>query len=279
VDDLRLLHVDIDTMFVMSASGRIERENDPDRSTGPRVFFAGCPFGNLTRVRYDVHDRIAQRVVEVAAIEPPWRDPDVMPACADKIVELLSNGQPPAISHALIYKLPNGLKYEHSAPIVRGDSEEGRQMLARLADRGIPDYMQTAGFKGAGGLLGALVRCPRSRGCRVDGVRRSPRSQRRGDRRLYVSEISRQWTRVGRNGLLVVDALAKSACTLLQHEQVQPIIAARRQSPGIAFDRRQRPHRLTSTDPTKSCAANVSARPRRSYASSDALQLPRASTL
>jgi hypothetical protein len=149
-DDLRLLEVDIDTMFVMSAAGRIERENDPDRWSGPRVFFAGCPFGNLTRVRYDVDDQLAIRILEAAANEPPWRDPDVMPACAEKIVELLSAGQTTAISPALIYRLPNGLRYEHTAAIVRGDSDEGRQLLARLADRGMPDYMQTAGFKGVG---------------------------------------------------------------------------------------------------------------------------------
>jgi hypothetical protein len=137
-------------MFVMSATGRIERENDPDRSSGPRVFFAGCPFGNLTRVRYDLSEDVAIRMLDVAAKEPPWRDPDAMPACAEKIVELLSGGQPAAISMALIYQLPNGLRYEHPAAIVRGDCEEGRQMLARLADRGTPDYMQTAGFKGVG---------------------------------------------------------------------------------------------------------------------------------
>jgi hypothetical protein len=137
-------------MFVMSATGRIERENDPDRSSGPRVFFVGGPFGNLTRIRYDVDDDVAMRILEVAAAEPPWRDPDAMPACAEKIVELLSGSQPPTISTALIYQLPNGLRYEHPAAIVRGDSDEGRQMLARLANRGMPDYMQTAGFKGVG---------------------------------------------------------------------------------------------------------------------------------
>jgi len=110
----------------------------------------GCPFGNLTRVRHDVDDTVARRILEVAAEEPRWRDPDAMPACVEKIVELLSDGQPAAVSTALIYQLPNGLRYEHPAAIVRGDSDEGRQMLARLAERGMPDYMQTAGFKGVG---------------------------------------------------------------------------------------------------------------------------------
>jgi hypothetical protein len=147
-DDLRLLRVDIDTMFVMSASGCIERENDPDRSPGPRLFFAGCPFGNVARVRHDVNDRIAQSVLDLTANAPPWRDPDMLPAGVEKIVELLSGGQPAetVVGHP-IYKLPNDLRYEHPAPIVRGDFPEGRAMLARLAERGMPDYMVDAGFK------------------------------------------------------------------------------------------------------------------------------------
>jgi GNAT superfamily N-acetyltransferase len=147
-DDLRLLRVDIDTMFVMSASGRIERENDPDCSSGPRLFFAGCPFGNIARVRYDVDDRVAQSVLELAEKAPPWRDPDTLPAGWEKIVELLSCGQPAetVVAHP-IYKLPNGLRHDHPAPIVRGDSPEGHAMLAGLAERGMPEYMVDAGFK------------------------------------------------------------------------------------------------------------------------------------
>src|SRR5260370_13266740 len=137
-------------MFVMSASGRIERENAPDRSSGPRLFFAGCAFGNIIRVRYDVDDQLAMGVLEIAAKEPPWRDPDEIPPCAAKIAELLSDSRPAPIDQYLIYKLPNGLEHEHPSKIMRGDSEEGRQMLPSLAERGMPDYMQTAGFKGVG---------------------------------------------------------------------------------------------------------------------------------
>jgi len=151
-DDLRRLHVDIDTMFVMAASGRIERVNDPDHSSGPRLFFVGCPFGNIARVRYDVDDRIARRVLEAAAKEPPWRDPDVTPGCVGEIVELLSGEKPAAIAPYPIDKLPNGLGYDHPAAIVRGDSAEGREMLARFTERGMPDYMRDAGFKGLGDL-------------------------------------------------------------------------------------------------------------------------------
>ena len=146
-DDLRLLEVDIDTLFVISPSGRIVRQNDPDRSPGARVFFVGCPFGNFVRVRYDVDDRIADKILEVAAKEPPWRDPDVTPRCTAQLVELLSDAPPSTPAQSLIYRLPNDISYAHRATIVRGDSAEGRAILARLANRGMPGYMVAAGFK------------------------------------------------------------------------------------------------------------------------------------
>ena len=150
-DDLRLLHVDVETTFVISNSERIERENDPDCSSGPRLFFAGCPQGNIARVRHDVGDQIALSLLAIATEAPSWRDPDVLPQCLGKVIDLLSRGQPVVtIAQGVIYRLPNGLKYEHPARIVRGDSVEGEQMLARLADRGLPQPMLDAGFKGVG---------------------------------------------------------------------------------------------------------------------------------
>jgi len=149
--DLRLLHLDIETSFVLSGSERIERENDPDRSSGPRLFFAGCPQGNLARVRHDVGDQPALSLLAIAAEEPPWRDPDVLPQFLGKVTDRLSRDQPVVtIAPGIIYRLPNGLRYEHPAKIVRGDSAEGEQMLARLADRGLPQSMLDAGFKGVG---------------------------------------------------------------------------------------------------------------------------------
>jgi hypothetical protein len=145
-DDLRLLRVDIDTLFVMSTTGRIVCQNDPDRSPGPRAFFIGCPDGNFAGVRHDLDDGFAQKMLSVAAKESPWREPDVMPECASRMVELLS-AQSENVSTALIYRLPNDVNYESRATIVRGDSPDGRAMLARLDDRGMPQYMRGAGFR------------------------------------------------------------------------------------------------------------------------------------
>jgi hypothetical protein len=150
-DDLHLLELDVETMFVPSGAGRICRENDPDRSAGPRMYFAGCARGNVACVRDDVDEQLAVRLLAVAAEAPVWREPEVIPQCLAKIVELLSSVQPAVtIGPGLIYELPNGLNYEHSATIVRGDSVEGERMFARLADRGLPRYMMDAGFKSVG---------------------------------------------------------------------------------------------------------------------------------
>ncbi|MFZ1887071.1 MAG: GNAT family N-acetyltransferase [Candidatus Binataceae bacterium] len=138
-------------MFVMSASERIERSNDPDCSPGPRLYFSGCPLGNIVRVRDDLGDQIASRLLVIGAEDPPWRDPDVLPQCLGKLIDVLSIAQPVAtVAPHVIYRLPNRLSYEHPATIVRGDSAEGAAMLARFAERGLPQAMLAAGFKGVG---------------------------------------------------------------------------------------------------------------------------------
>ena len=115
------------------------------------MFFAGCARGNLARVRNDVDEQLAARLLAVAAEAPAWREREVIPQCIGKIVELLSSTQPVVtIGPGLIYELAKGLSYEHSATIVRGASVEGEKMLARLADRGLPQYMVDAGFKSVG---------------------------------------------------------------------------------------------------------------------------------
>lgn len=157
VDDLKLLHIDVATLFVMSPSQRIERQNDPDHSPAPRLFFAGCPQGNIARVRHDVDEQIAEQLLGISANEPPWSDPRVLPQCLGKLLDVLSNNPPFATGPAsrtplnvgtgVIYQLPNHMKYEHVANIVRDDSPVGVRMRARFADRGMPPNMIEAGFK------------------------------------------------------------------------------------------------------------------------------------
>ncbi len=115
------------------------------------MFFAGCSQGNIVHVRDDVDDQLASRLLATGSQELPWRSADVLPQCLGKIIELLSASEPVVtIGPGLIYKLPSGLSYAHSARIVRGDSVEGAKMRARFADRGLPKSMLDAGFKNVG---------------------------------------------------------------------------------------------------------------------------------
>ncbi|HLI79591.1 MAG TPA: hypothetical protein VKV03_06390 [Candidatus Binataceae bacterium] len=98
-DDLEFLRIDIESMFVLSATGRIECVNDPGRTIAPRMFFAGCPHGNLARVRHDLDDEVAAKLLAIAADEPPWRDPWALPQCIGKLLDVLS-GTPFAIGPA-----------------------------------------------------------------------------------------------------------------------------------------------------------------------------------
>jgi RimJ/RimL family protein N-acetyltransferase len=154
-DDLELLRIDIESMFVLSATGRIECVNDPGRTIAPRMFFAGCAQANLAHVRADIDGDAAAKLLAIAAGESPWRDPWALPQCFGKLLDVLS-GAPFAIGPAsrvpltvaphLIWQLPNRLKYEHPATIVRGDSEEGAKLIARFQKDGMPQPMLDAGF-------------------------------------------------------------------------------------------------------------------------------------
>ena len=161
-DDLRLLQIEIDTLFVMSASRRIECVNDPDHSVGPRIVFAGCHEGNVACVRHDVKNEVANELFAITAEEPPWGDPWVLPGCIGKLLDVLSNNQPPATGPAsriplmvgagVIYQLRNQSEYKHPAIIVRRDSAEGVELMARFAERGMPKPMVDAGFKSVADL-------------------------------------------------------------------------------------------------------------------------------
>jgi hypothetical protein len=161
-DALKLLHIDVATMFVMSSSGRIERQNDPDGSPGPRLYFAGCAQGNIAHVRDDITDEAASRLLAIAAEEPPWRDPWVLPQGIGKLLDVLSTNPPFATGPASripltvgpggIYQLPHHLQNEYAATIVRGDSAEGHKIRERFGRDGMPQSMIEAGFKSVGDL-------------------------------------------------------------------------------------------------------------------------------
>ena len=146
-----LLTLDAAITFALSRAGRILHENDPDRSPGPRLFLAGCPGGNLVRLRHDVDQAVAARIRVLVADEPPWCDPDTLPGCLPELADLLSRDGPvEVLGSAVIHALPHGQACAIPAQIVRGDTEDGERLLAGFARDGMPPALTAAGFVGVG---------------------------------------------------------------------------------------------------------------------------------
>ena len=240
--DLELLLIDVATGFAMSPADCIERTRDPDGSPAPRLFFAGCPQGNIVRVRYDVEDETAARLLAIATEDPPWQNPWTLPQCMGKLIDVLLNSRPTAtgpasripltIGAALIYRLPNLVRFEHPAAVVRGDSAEGARMAAQFAECGMPQAMIDAGFKSVADLwapwcvvlegdeIAAIAFTARliDAGAEID-VYTFPKFRARG----YAAAVTAAWASRG------------------AHSSTAPRarIDRRRRAPGSAHDRRK----------------------------------------
>ena len=152
MDRLQKLQADAAATFVLSASGRILRENDPDHSPGPRVFFAGCSEGNLAYVRHDVPEDVAAVAAALMNAEPPWVKAGVLPARLPGVLDLLAPAAVGGLEVSLIYVLPRQAGADATADLVRSGTPEGEALLATLRRSGMPAHLVDAGFLGVGDL-------------------------------------------------------------------------------------------------------------------------------
>jgi hypothetical protein len=146
-EDLRLLELDVETLFAASPERRLLRQNPPDNGPAPRLFVGGCAGGNVLRLGSGVNEAVAADVLALAETEAAWTDPDRLPARLELLVERLPTGD--AVGSPtpfLIYHLPNGLEPDPDVAIVRFDGPEGQRLLARLAEAGMPAHLVEAGF-------------------------------------------------------------------------------------------------------------------------------------
>ena len=154
-DGMSLLRIAQQTGLVLTASGRIARANDPDRSPGPLLGLFGCAQGNLVRIRHDVSDRLARDLLEIAGTEPPWTDADREPSCLGLLLACLSSELPvKKVVLEVAHRIPNALAREHGAKLVQSDSAEGVELAARFANSNMPRNMVDAGFKRVADLWG-----------------------------------------------------------------------------------------------------------------------------
>lgn len=141
------LHIDYRTLFLLTADGRIERENDPPGSPGPRFWLAGCPEGNICGVRADLPDDVTAALKSLTAAEPPFFTPTVPPKHLDRYAALLGRDAPLAgPTFGLIYELPHSLHYQSRARLIAGDSPEGHHLAHSVSAHGMPEGLSELGF-------------------------------------------------------------------------------------------------------------------------------------
>jgi hypothetical protein len=142
-----LAPIEAATLFVLTASGRIQCENDPPRSHGPRMYLGGCEAGNVARIRHDVGDDTARAIEALAADEPPLAHPSSTPEHLDNYVQLLAREAPIEQQTAgLTFYAAGPLEYEHDVTLVCSDTPAGDRMLATIADQGMPPSLVALGF-------------------------------------------------------------------------------------------------------------------------------------
>jgi len=126
---MSLLAIQLRTLFVLAGTGRIERENDPDRSLGPRLWLAGCASGNVMVIRCDVDDEVAAEIAALALAEPAFTTWNRPPRNLDRYIDLLCRDAPvPQKTLGLIYRLPHRLRYASHVELIDDQSDEGRRL-------------------------------------------------------------------------------------------------------------------------------------------------------
>jgi RimJ/RimL family protein N-acetyltransferase len=136
------------TRFLLTDTGRIERENDPDCSPGPCFWLSGCVSGNVFGVRSDVADDIAIEIAALAITEPPFAGLTNPPTYLDHYVELLArDAAAPQRALGLICELPHHLQYESRARLIDDESKEGRGLHEFFSTHGLPDGLAELGFR------------------------------------------------------------------------------------------------------------------------------------
>jgi hypothetical protein len=149
-DAFRLLTTDAAAMFVTDASGRLLRQNDPEHSPAPLMFFAGCESGNIFYLRSDVSAPVAQQITALMTREPPFAELGARPLFIERYRELLGLDAPIAErAFAQIHSLPRGLSFEHHATIVKQGTAEGDELFAELKRHGLPAALRAMGFADA----------------------------------------------------------------------------------------------------------------------------------
>ncbi len=133
------------TLFRVNHTGRIIRENDPDRSPGPLFWLGGSADGNLIGISADLPDSLAATLTRIAASEPPFVHPAMPEHLADYEAQLQGYGNGEH-SLSITWRLPHDHPYSSRATLVSSESEEGQRLATEWAQEGLPQGLCELGF-------------------------------------------------------------------------------------------------------------------------------------
>lgn len=144
---LELLRIQADTCFTLSESGRITGENEPVPSAGPRLYVTGCREGNVSFLREDVPDDLAEELSSFLRRQPPL--PDIMDFVAAPLGDILSRRVPvTSVESSIVYVMAN-LPPPAATAFVCSDTKEGAALLDRWQRQGFPQHLKDSGFAAA----------------------------------------------------------------------------------------------------------------------------------
>ncbi len=143
----KLVTAKLETGLVSDEQDRIIRQNDPEKSPGPRMLVYGFESGNVFRTRSDVvRDTVAQ-LVELVASEPTLYNRSSEPIHRDEYVRLLASASPiERHTSGVMFLFPAEYEYSHGVELICSGTPEGDRKIDDLRVDGLPDGLIELGF-------------------------------------------------------------------------------------------------------------------------------------
>ena len=147
MDDRDLLALQVRTIFVTTAAGRMRYRNTAERETAPRLYVAGSKAGNIVCLREDVGEETSGELARLAASEPPMDGWESSAVHLDEYVRFLGREAPVAtVSAGLTWTFPRAPSPELTVQLILSGTSDGDCFLARLDRQGMPAEFRAMGF-------------------------------------------------------------------------------------------------------------------------------------
>ncbi len=146
--DAERLAIQRQTNHLFTPEGRMLHTNSPDRSAAPRFCFSGCRTGNLSAIGWQLPESVANRLLALTAEEPPFVAENGGPVNLDQYLALVApDGPPPVARLGVTYVLLRRSRFDAQVRLVHSHTQTGKDLLARLAEFGLPPRLLDLNFR------------------------------------------------------------------------------------------------------------------------------------